>query len=216
MVCTFTLHVSYGSVRRGDNDYITFTSDCSPRNFVHAGDALYEQGINLKRHEADDETSFDYDSDEDPSAVQGAILVLNKRAFIPREDAIVRGDFTMFTTDRGEKCLREYEEAFTVSFVRNHFAVPDAVGKVIFDFWRSEPIPCLVLEPGDVIVAMDNGHGVAVARRNQNQKPIDKFEEWKQTMVWDLSWKAPPVEVAAYPFEEEFAKFERRKRRGLK
>ena len=113
--------------------------------------------------------------------------------------------------------MREYENAFTSSFIRNHFVVPDAAGQVIFAYWRSQPIPCLVFEPGDMIFTKHDSPGqVAVARRNQNQRPIDRFEEWKRKEVKELSQKLPPVEVAAYPFEEEFQKLERRKRRGLK
>ena len=214
-----------------DRDYITFNTE-NPFGLNEEGQSKVKFGvdyltsenfgkcqmISVKRHEGDDETSFDYDSDEeDPNELKGSILVLKHRAFVPRSRVIRIVRDAHFPPEEGERMMNEYSSAYSSSFIRNHLSLPDSAGRIVFDYWRTEPPPCLVLEEGDVFIALGTGGdgSYVIARKNQKQKAISRFEAWKRQETKDLLLRAPPIAVATYPFEEEFQRLEKRKRRGL-
>ena len=100
--------------------------------------------------------------------------------------------------------------------------MPDIAAKNVFEYWRTEPPPCLILEEGDVFLTAtyesrpdDVTFYVIARRKNPNQKAISRFEAWKRQETKELLLRAPPIAVATYPFEEEYERLERRKRRGL-
>ena len=179
------------------------------------------QLISAESHEGDGETSLDYDSDEEnPNLIKGSIMVLKHRAFVPRNGAARETEDEIdFSTQRGEQVLNAYNGAFDSFFIQRHFDFPDSVGRTIFDFWRTEPPPCLVLEEGDVFLTLldsvNGGSKYVIGRRNENQEPVDRFKIWKKHRAREVLKHAPPVALASYPFEEEFQRLERRKRRGL-
>ena len=187
---------------------------------------MHNHFISIEKHEGDNAASFDYDSDEvNPNLLRGSVLVLEKQAFVPRAGIAIKN----FTAEKGERLLKEYNIGFGSSFIRRHFPLPEAASKVIYQYWREEPPPCLALEPGDVFITMhdddvtlNDGDGwdhCVICRRNQDQRPIDRFEDWKRKERKRLLWHHPPVSIAKYPFEESFQELEkwrqkRHKQRG--
>ena len=186
-----------------------------------AANFMNSQLISAEAHEGDGETSLDYDSDkENPNLIKGSIMVLKHRAFVPRKGvARVTKDEVEFSTEEGEQAINEYNEAFDCYFIQRHLDFPESIGRKIFEFWRTEPPPCLVLKEGDVVLTLldsvNGGSTYVIGRRNENQKPVDRFKIWKKHQVREMLKRAPPVALASYPFEEEFQRLERRKRRGL-
>ena len=202
-----------------DRDYITFNTDTpyvsdKPEYDINSLTDEYSDNCQIIcaiKHEFYDETSLDYDSDDLDIHI-GSIFVLKQKAFIPRSGLEI-------PPEEEERLLNEYNNAFGSSFLRNHLTLPDSVVKNVFDYWRTEPPPCLTLEKGDVFITVtcesrpDDETSYVIARRNQ--EAVSRFEAWKRQETKKLLLGAPPVNVAAYPFEEEFQRLERRKRRGL-
>ena len=225
----------FGCMGLDERDYATFhtenalgldDNDVSQVEFsidkLSSANLMQNHFISIEKHEGDNAASFDYDSDEvNPNLLKGSVLVLEKQAFVPRTGI----DIENFTAEKGERLLKEYNIGFGSSFIRRHFPLPEAASKVIYLYWREEPPPCLVLESGDAFITMreddatmqDGGwdHCV-ICRRNQDQRPINRFEEWKRKERKKLLWHHHPMIVATYPFEEAFQKEERRKQKGRK
>ena len=163
------------------------------------------QLISAEAHEGDGETSLDYDSDEEnPNLIKGSIMVLKHRAFVPRKGvARETEDEVEFSTEDGEQAINEHNEAFGCSFIQRHLDFPESIGRKIFDFWRTEPPPCLVLKEGDVVLTLldsvNGGSTYVIGRRNEKQKPVDRFQIWKKHQMREMLKHAPPVALASYP-----------------